>query len=64
MAQSTTACRHPALRRLQPLARPRGDGPAADRPAAPFPADEMEAFEVSKDVGNAKNNSPELLNSK
>ena len=29
----------------------------------PFPADEMEAFEVSKDVGNVKNNSPELLNS-
>ena len=27
----------------------------------PFPADEMEAFEVSKDVGNVKNNSPELL---
>ncbi len=24
----------------------------------PFPADEMEAFEVSKDVGNVKNNSP------
>lgn len=23
---------------------------------------EMESFEVSKDVGNAKNNSPELLN--
>jgi putative SOS response-associated peptidase YedK len=30
----------------------------------PFPADEMEAFEVSKDVGNVKNNSPELMNSK
>jgi len=30
----------------------------------PFPADEMEAFEASKDVGNVKNNSPELLNSK
>lgn len=29
----------------------------------PFSADEMEAFEVSKDVGNVKNNSPELLNS-
>jgi putative SOS response-associated peptidase YedK len=29
----------------------------------PFPADEMESFEVSKDVGNVKNNSPELLNS-
>jgi putative SOS response-associated peptidase YedK len=27
----------------------------------PFPEDEMEAFEVSKDVGNVKNNSPELL---
>lgn len=27
----------------------------------PFPADEMENFEVSKDVGNVKNNSPELL---
>jgi putative SOS response-associated peptidase YedK len=30
----------------------------------PFPADEVEAFEVSKDVGNVKNNSQELLNSK
>jgi putative SOS response-associated peptidase YedK len=30
----------------------------------PFPADEMEAFEVSRDVGNVKNNSPELLNSR
>jgi putative SOS response-associated peptidase YedK len=30
----------------------------------PFPADEMEAFEVSNDVGNVKNNSPELLNGK
>jgi len=30
----------------------------------PFPADEMEAFEVSPDIGNVKNNSPELLNSK
>jgi hypothetical protein len=30
----------------------------------PFPADEMEAFEVSAEVGNVKNNSPELLNSK
>jgi putative SOS response-associated peptidase YedK len=29
----------------------------------PFPADEMEAFEVSKDVGNLKNNSESLLNS-
>ena len=28
-------------------------------PLRPFPADEMEAFEVSKDVGNVKNNSPE-----
>jgi len=30
----------------------------------PLPADEMEAFEVSKDVGNVRNNSAELLNSK
>jgi putative SOS response-associated peptidase YedK len=30
----------------------------------PFPADEMEAFEVSKDVGNVKNNSADLLNCK
>jgi putative SOS response-associated peptidase YedK len=29
----------------------------------PFPADEMEAFAVSKDVGNVKNNSESLLNS-
>jgi len=28
-----------------------------------FPADEMEAFEVSKDVANVKNNSESLLNS-
>ena len=28
----------------------------------PFPADEMEVIEVSKDVGYVKNNSPELLN--
>lgn len=28
----------------------------------PFPADEMEAFEVGKDIGNVRNNSPELLN--
>jgi hypothetical protein len=27
-------------------------------------AQEMEAFEVSKDVGNVRNNSAELLNSK
>jgi putative SOS response-associated peptidase YedK len=44
----------------------RGSDP--DRPPLgllrPFPADKMEAFEVSKDVGNVKNNSPELLNSK
>ena len=31
---------------------------------SPLPADEREAFEVSKDVGNVRNNSPELLNSK
>ena len=30
----------------------------------PFPADGMEAFEVSKDVGNVRSNSPELLNSR
>ncbi len=30
----------------------------------PFPSDETEAFEVSKDLGNVKNNSPELLNRK
>jgi putative SOS response-associated peptidase YedK len=29
----------------------------------PFPADEMESFEVSRDVGNVRNNSPDLLNS-
>jgi putative SOS response-associated peptidase YedK len=29
----------------------------------PFPADEMEPYEVSKDVGNVKDNLPELLNS-
>lgn len=30
----------------------------------PFPAEQMEALEVSMGVGNVKNNSPELLNSK
>jgi putative SOS response-associated peptidase YedK len=39
----------------------------ADRPPIdllrPFPAAEMESFEVSKDVGNVRNNSPELLTS-
>jgi putative SOS response-associated peptidase YedK len=29
----------------------------------PFPADEMEAFEVSKDVSNVRNNSADLLES-
>jgi putative SOS response-associated peptidase YedK len=29
----------------------------------PFPAEEMEAFEVSKDVGNVRNNSADLLDS-
>jgi putative SOS response-associated peptidase YedK len=29
----------------------------------PFPAKEMKAQEVSKDVGNVRNNHPELLNS-
>jgi hypothetical protein len=30
----------------------------------PFPADEIEAFEVSAEVGKVKNNSPELLNNR
>jgi putative SOS response-associated peptidase YedK len=30
----------------------------------PFPAGEMEALEVSRDVGNVRNNSADLLNSK
>ena len=42
--------------------------PAPSRPPIdllrPFPALETEAFEVSTDVGDVKNNSPELLNSK
>jgi putative SOS response-associated peptidase YedK len=29
----------------------------------PFSADEMEVFQVSKDVGNVRNNSADLLNS-
>ena len=29
----------------------------------PFPAEEMETFEVNKDVGNVRNNSADLLNS-
>lgn len=40
----------PALRSLRPIHLLR-----------PFPAGEMEAFEVSPDVGNVKNTSPELL---
>jgi putative SOS response-associated peptidase YedK len=28
----------------------------------PFPAEEMETFEVNEDVGNVRNNSLELLN--
>ena len=43
------------------------DRDATDRPPIdllrPFPADEMEAFEVSKEVGNVRNNSADLLNS-
>jgi hypothetical protein len=31
---------------------------------SPRPGITMEAFEVNKDVGNVKNNSPELLNSR
>jgi putative SOS response-associated peptidase YedK len=30
----------------------------------PFPAAEMQVRQVSRDVGNVKNNHPELLNSK
>jgi putative SOS response-associated peptidase YedK len=45
------------------LSREPSDQPPIDL-LRPFPADEMEAFEVSKDVGNVKNNSAELLNSK
>jgi len=36
----------------------------SDPARPPFPADEMEAFEVAKEVGNVKNNGTELLNSK
>ena len=44
------------------------DRDATDRPPIdllrPFPADEIKAFEVSKEVGNVRNNSADLLNSK
>jgi putative SOS response-associated peptidase YedK len=36
------------------------DRPPLDR-LRPFAADEIESFEVSTDVGNVRNNSPELL---
>lgn len=45
---------------MQPVIRNNRD----DDLLRPFPADEMEAFEVSKDVGNVRNNSAELLNTK
>jgi putative SOS response-associated peptidase YedK len=43
------------------LAREETDRPPLDL-LRPFPGEEMEAFEVSKDVGNVRNNSPDLLN--
>jgi putative SOS response-associated peptidase YedK len=45
------------------LAREETDQPPVDL-LRPFPGEEMEAFEVSKDIGNVRNNSPKLLNSK
>jgi hypothetical protein len=54
---STNSCKGRSLD-LEPT-----DQPPIDT-LRPFPADEMEAFEVSKDVGNVKNNSAEFLNSK
>jgi putative SOS response-associated peptidase YedK len=42
----------------------RDDGPPPAHLLQPFPAAEMRARPVSRDVGNVKNNHPELLNSK
>lgn len=42
----------------------RDDGPPPTHLMQPFPASEMMAREVSRDVGNVRNNHPELLNSK
>ena len=40
------------------------EGPAPTHLLQPFPATEMRMTAVSKDVGNVRNNHPELLNSK
>lgn len=40
------------------------EGPAPAHLLQPFPAEEMRMAPVSKDVGNVRNNHPELLNSK
>ena len=62
----------PVHDRMPVILRPRDfdrwlDREPTDKPPIyllrPFPADEMETFEVSKDVGNVRNNSAELLNS-
>ena len=42
----------------------RDEGPPPVHLLQPFPAAEMHARPVSRDVGNVKNNHPELLNSK
>ncbi len=42
----------------------RNEGPPPIHLMQPFPASEMQAREVSRDVGNVRNNYPELLNSK
>ena len=42
----------------------RDDGAQPVHLMKPFPASEMQAREVSRDVGNVRNNHPELLNSK
>jgi putative SOS response-associated peptidase YedK len=43
------------------LTRDESERPPVDLPH-PFPPDEMKTTQVSKDVGNVKNNSPDLLN--
>lgn len=47
--------------RFQAVGESRRSLPAAHSSA---PAEEMEAFEVSKDIGNVRNNSADVLNSK
>jgi hypothetical protein len=72
LRQSAASCAATIHDRMPVIPHPRDfarwlDGEETHQPPIdllrPLPADVMEAFEVSKDVGNVKNNSPELLGS-